>query len=47
MTIVKCSVELEKVGIQNFGAPLMASPIVVDNDLIVRTEGKLVRITTE
>ena len=44
MTIVKCSVDLEKLGAQDFGSAIMASPILVENDLIVRTEKKLMRI---
>ena len=47
MTIVKCSVELEKIGSQDFGGAIMASPILVDNDLIVRTDKKLVRIKAQ
>ena len=44
MTIVKCSVDLEIIGTQNFDSSIMASPVLVGNDLIVRTEKKLVRI---
>jgi len=47
MTIVKCSVDLEKIGTQNFDSPIMASPILFENDLIVRTEKKLVRIKAQ
>ena len=44
MTIVKCSVDLETIGKQDFGDSLMASPVLVNDDLIVRTDKKLVRI---
>ena len=44
MTIMKCSSDLEIVGSQEFGAPIMASPVLVGDDLVVRTEKKLVRI---
>ena len=44
MTIVKCSLELETIGTQNVGSSIMASPVLVGNDLVVRTDKKLVRI---
>lgn len=44
MTVVKCSSKLETVATNRFDDSLMASPIVVGNDLLVRTEKKLVRI---
>ena len=44
MTIVKCSAELEKIGTQDLGGSIMASPVVFGNDLIVRTDKKLLRI---
>ena len=44
MTIVKCSSDLEIVGKQNFDSSIMASPVLIGNDLLVRTEKKLVRI---
>ena len=47
VTIVGCSVDLKTIGTQDFGAAIMASPILVDNDLIVRTEKKLVRIKAQ
>ena len=47
MTIVECSVDLKTIGTQDFDSAIMASPILVDNDLIVRTEKKLVRIKAQ
>lgn len=44
MTIMQCSSDLKVIGSQEFGGPIMASPVLVGNDLIVRTDKKLVRI---
>ncbi len=44
MTIMKCSSDLETIGVQTFDSPIMASPVLVGNDLVVRTQKKLVRI---
>jgi outer membrane protein assembly factor BamB len=44
MTIINCSADLKEVGSQDFESSLMATPVLVNNDLVVRTEKKLVRI---
>lgn len=44
MTIVKCSAELQTIATEDFDSSLMASPVLIGNDLLVRTEKKLVRI---
>lgn len=44
MTIMKCSAEFEVIGTQSFDSAIMATPVLVGNDLVVRTEKKLVRI---
>ena len=44
MSIFKCSTDLEEVGVQKFDSSIMATPILIGNDLVVRTEKKLVRI---
>ena len=47
LTIVKCSPELEKLGTHDFEDSIMASPILVGDDLLVRTEKKLILIKAE
>lgn len=44
MTVMKVDDEFQKVSKQKFGSPLMASPVVFQNDLIVRTKDHLFRI---
>lgn len=44
MTVVKCSSDLETIATNPFETSLMASPILVGDDLLVRTEKKLLRI---
>ena len=44
VTVVRCDEEMEVVASNKFGSKIMASPAVVDNDLIVRTSEKLYRI---
>ena len=44
MTVVECSSRLATVAINKFDDTLMASPVLVGNDLLVRTEKKLMRI---
>jgi outer membrane protein assembly factor BamB len=44
MTVVKCSSELETVATNKFDGSLMASPVLVGDDLLIRTEKKLIRI---
>ena len=44
LTIVECTPELEKVGSYNFEGSIMASPILIGDDLLIRTEKKLIRI---
>ena len=45
MTVVNCSTELPKIATNKFESSLMASPILVGDDLLVRTEKKLIRIS--
>lgn len=45
MSVVKCSSDFTKVASNKFDGSLMASPILFGNDLLVRTENKLVRVT--
>ncbi|MDB2687286.1 PQQ-binding-like beta-propeller repeat protein [Mariniblastus sp.] len=47
MTVVECSPKLEKLGTHDFEESIMASPIVVGDDLLIRTEKKLIRIKAE
>ncbi|MGB1928562.1 MAG: PQQ-binding-like beta-propeller repeat protein [Mariniblastus sp.] len=47
MTVVTCSTDLSKIATNKFESSLMASPIVVGDDLLVRTEKKLMRISDE
>lgn len=44
VTVVKCSSNLETIATNRFEDSLMASPILVGDDLLIRTEKKLVRI---
>jgi len=44
LTIVKCTPELEKLGSYNFDGAIMASPILVGDDLLIRTDKKLIRV---
>lgn len=44
MTVIKCSSDLENVAKNKFDSSLMASPILIGDDLLVRTEKKLIRI---
>ncbi len=44
MTVVKCSSDLETVAKNEFASSLMASPILIGDDLLVRTEKKLIRV---
>ena len=45
MTIVHCSSGLETIATHQFDSSLMASPAVFGDDLIIRTEKKLYRIS--
>jgi len=47
MTIVNCSADLETIGKQDFGGSMMASPVLFGDDLVVRTEDKLMRINAQ
>ncbi len=47
MTVVSCSADLSKIATNKFESSLMASPILVGDDLLVRTEKKLIRIQNE
>lgn len=44
MTVVKCSSDLQTVAKTKFESSLMASPVTIGNDLLIRTEKKLIRI---
>lgn len=44
MKVVKCSPELETITTNQFKSSIMASPILIGEDLLVRTEKKLIRI---
>ena len=44
ITVVKCSSDLETIATNRFESSLMASPILVGDDLLIRTEKKLLRI---
>lgn len=44
MTVVKCSSDLETIATNQFETSLMASPVLVGDDLLIRTERKLIRI---
>ena len=46
MTVVKIDNELTVVSTNDFGSPILASPAVIENDLIVRTEAEIIRITS-
>lgn len=47
MTVVACSTDLSEIATNKFESSLMASPILIGNDLLVRTEKKLIRIRSE
>ncbi len=47
VSVVRCSEDLEDVARNEFESSILASPAVVDNDLIIRTEQKLYRITNQ
>ncbi|MEL7498694.1 MAG: PQQ-binding-like beta-propeller repeat protein [Planctomycetota bacterium] len=44
MKVIRCSEALETLATNRFESSIMASPIVVDEDLLIRTEKKLMRI---
>lgn len=44
MTVVSCSADLETIATNKFEGSLMASPVLVGDDLLIRTDKKLVRI---
>lgn len=44
MTIIECSSEMKTIATVKLDSSIMASPILIGNDLLVRTENKLVRI---
>lgn len=44
MNVVECSTELNKVATNKFGSQIMASPILIGDDLLVRTKNHLIRI---
>lgn len=47
VTVVKCTSTLEQVATNDFGKTIMASPVLIGNDLLIRTEDELVRIKPE
>ena len=47
VSVVRCDEEMEVVATNKFGSKILASPAVVENDLIVRTSGKLYRISNK
>ena len=47
VTIVQANNELTVVSKHDFGSPILASPAVIGNDLIVRTEDAVFRITSK
>lgn len=44
MKVAKCDPGLEEVSTFDFGSPIYATPVVVENDLLVRTKDFMVRI---
>ncbi|MFK7769693.1 MAG: PQQ-binding-like beta-propeller repeat protein [Mariniblastus sp.] len=44
VSVIACSAELEKVATNELGSAILASPILIGNDLLIRTEKELVRI---
>jgi len=44
MTVVRCSTDMETIATNEFESSIMASPVLIGNDLLVRTEKKLIRI---
>ncbi len=47
VTVVKADSELSVVSKNDFGSPILASPAVIGNDLILRTEESVIRITSK
>ncbi len=46
VTVVKVDSEMAVVSTNTFGSPILASPAVIENDLIVRTEAEIIRIAS-
>ena len=46
VTVVKADDEMSLISTNDFGSPILASPAVVGNDLIIRTEEAVIRITS-
>lgn len=44
VSVYRCGDELERLATNKFASPILASPAVVGNDLLIRTERKLYRI---
>ena len=44
MKVIQCSSELKTIATNQFGSQIMASPILIGDDLLVRTAEKLIRI---
>ena len=47
VTVVKADDEMSVVSVNDFGSPILASPAVVGNDLIIRTEASVIRVTSK
>ena len=47
LTIVKCTPDLEELSAHDFEGAIMASPILVGDDLLIRTDKKLIRINAQ
>ena len=47
LTVVKCTPELEELSSYDFKGSIMACPILVGDDLLIRTEKKLIRIKAQ
>ena len=47
VTVVKADDAMSVVSTNDFGSPILASPAVIGNDLIIRTEEAIIRITSK
>ena len=47
VTVVKADDVMSVVSTNDFGSPILASPAVIGNDLIIRTEEAIIRITSK
>ena len=44
LAVFECNQEMKRVAISKLGDQIMASPVLIDNDLLIRTSEKLIRI---